>query len=58
MMVTVQSTMAASAQPKALHSILIKIIMNSIQFNALAVSFKYNWPSSVAGVLQTQRKVG
>eukprot|EP00474_Spongospora_subterranea_P008032 CRZ08490.1 hypothetical protein [Spongospora subterranea] len=53
---TVVSTMKASSQPKAVHSIIIKIVMSSIQLNALALSFRFQWPDSVQKTMAVQSK--
>jgi len=40
------------------HSIYLKILTNAMQFNSLAASFNYDWPTVVIKMLQTSNSAG
>jgi hypothetical protein len=55
--VIVLSTLSGSPDNKPRHSVAIKVLVASCQFNSLAVSFDYDWPPFVAGLLYMQEDV-
>lgn len=49
----VQFTIHGAKRPAALHAILLKVALSAVQFNKIALSFDYEWPSAVKTILET-----
>ena len=56
--ILVKSSIASARQPKALHSIYLKIFMNYLQLVMLTASFNLSWPSFVLKLFSIQENAG
>ena len=54
----VWTTLRSSLGPKAIHSILIKILVNYFQLVFLVTQFKLNWPGPVNDLFNAQQEAG
>jgi len=56
--VMVWTTLRSSMGPKAIHSILIKILVNYLQLVLIVTQFKLNWPGPVDDLFSAQQEAG
>ena len=47
----IRSTLASAVQKKSVSSVYLKILMNHMQLIFLTVSFNFDWPDNVVGLL-------
>ena len=56
--VMVRSSLRSAYQPKALHSVYIKILVNYLQLVMLTAQFRLDWPQVVLELLSAQEQTG
>jgi len=56
--ILVKTSLASARQPKALHSIYLKIFMNYLQLVMLTASFNLSWPTFVLKLFSAQESTG
>lgn len=56
--ILVKTSLASARQPKALHSIYLKIFMNYLQLVMLTASFNLSWPAFVLKLFSAQESTG